>query len=62
MNVVIALLKIIDLILLRQIMQNIKENNLIKHQHHGAIKHKLTQTLVMDLHNAIMEQMKNNKE
>ena len=61
-NVVIAISKIVERVLLRQIMSHLEENALIKHSHHGAIKNKSTQTLVNDLHNALMETMNKNED
>ena len=61
-NVVIALSKIAERILLRQIMSHLEVNKLIKHHHHGAIKNKSTQSLVTDLHNGLMELMDKNQD
>ena len=45
-NIVAALSKIVEGVLLQQILNHLNENQLIGHQHHGSVKHKSTQTLV----------------
>ena len=56
-NVVPALTKVIEHILLHQIMDHLNRHNLIKHGHHGAIMGKSTQSLVAEVHDRLIENM-----
>ena len=61
-NVVAALSKIIERVMLAQIMQHLKDNDLIAPQHHGSVKGKSTQTLVTELHDLLMEDLETGQE
>ena len=56
-NVVPTISKVIERVYLKQILQHLDENELIGHQHHGAIRGKSTQTLVSELHDLLVEDM-----
>ena len=49
-NVVASLAKIIERVMLKQIMKHLEESKVIGHAHHGALRQKSTQTLVTELH------------
>ena len=54
-NVVAALSKVIERVMLQQILQHLKSNGLVGHQHHGAVKGMSTQTLVTELQDLLVE-------
>ena len=61
-NVVPAISKIIERVLLHQILDHLKENNLVPHGHHGALKGKSTQSLISEVHDILIENMANDEE
>ena len=61
-NVVCAISKIVERTLLGQMLKHIEDNNLISHAHHGSIRAKSTQTLITDLHDSLIEDLKNDKD
>ena len=54
-NVVSALSKVIERVLLKQILDHLESNHLIGQQHHGAVRGKSTQTLVSELQDLLVE-------
>ena len=56
-NVVPAISKILERVLLQQMLVHLEINKLVKHNHHGAIKGKSTQTIVIELYDKLMENM-----
>ena len=61
-NVIAALSKIIERVLLQQILEHLESNNLINAAHHGAVKGKSTQSLVNEVHYWLVETMTAEKE
>ena len=53
-NVVPALSKILERVLLAQMMNHMEVNNLISHAHHGAVKGKSTQTVVAEIYDRLL--------
>ena len=56
-NIVSAVSKIIEKTLLQQIMDHLKRYTLIPHSHHGSVNRKSTQTLIIELHDSLIEDM-----
>ena len=56
-NIVPALSKIIECVLMRQILKFLQENDLINHSHHGGLKSKSTQTLILEVHDGLVESL-----
>ena len=56
-NVVPALSKILEWVLLKQIINHLEVNQLISHAHHRAVKGKSTQTVVIELYDRLMENL-----
>ena len=54
-NVIQAIAKIIERVYLAQILKHLDQHNLIGHSHHGAVRHKSTQSLVNELHDTLLE-------
>ena len=54
-NVVAAISKIIERVYLKQILEHLSRNNLVGHSHHGALKFKLTQSLVTEVYDKLLE-------
>ena len=61
-NVIIALSKIMERVLLKQILTHLEDNNLVPTQHHGSIRGKSMQSLITELHNLLVEDRHLNKE
>ena len=61
-NLVVALSKVIERVLLGQILDHLDNNKLVPAQHHGSIRGKSTQTLVNELHDLLVEDLKDDKE
>ena len=61
-NVVAALSKVIERVLLHQILQHMDSNELIEAQQHGSMRGKSTQTMVTELHDLLVEDWTNKKE
>ena len=55
MNVIAAILKVIKRILLHQMLDYLDNNDVIHKSHHGAVKGRLTQTLVTEIHDWLLE-------
>ena len=58
-NIVSALSKVINLVFLRQILSHIQTNNLVSHSHHGGVRSKSTQTILTEVHDNLVESLKN---
>ena len=56
-NVVVAISKLVEKVLLRQILKHLKDNQLIHQSHHGSVRGKSTQILVVQLHDILMEDL-----
>ena len=54
-NLVNATSKVVEYVLLNQIIQHLQDNNLIGQVHHGSIKKKSTQTLVTEVYRQQLE-------
>ena len=54
--------KLVEKTLLKQILDHLKRNKLIPHPHHGAVENKSTQSLVLDLHDTLLEDYNNDTE
>ena len=61
-NIVAALSKVIKIVLLKQILDHLVNNNLVDAQHHGSVKHKSTQSLVTELHDLLVEECHSGRE
>ena len=61
-NVVPAISKVIERVLLHQILDHLKDNDLVPHGHHGALKGKSTQSLISEVHDILVENMANKEE
>ena len=61
-NVVAAIAKIIERILLKQLLNHLDVNDLIGHAHHGAVKNKSTQSVITELHDKLLEDMENDTD
>ena len=57
-NVVAALAKVIEHVLLGQILAHLSEHKLVGHEHHGAVRHKSTQSLVSELHDSLLQDLR----
>ena len=53
--------KIIERVLLGQILSHLEKHKLIGHGHHGAMKNKSTQTLVNELHDSLLQDLREGK-
>ena len=49
-NIVPALSKIIEKVLMRQMLAHLTDNNVISPNHHGSVPGRSTQMLILDLH------------
>ena len=56
-NVVPALSKILERVLLRQMINHMEINSLIDHSHHGAVRGKSTQTVIVELYDKLMQNL-----
>ena len=56
-NIVPAISKVVERCLLLQVVNYLKENNLIKHSHHGSVTSKSTQTLVQEIFDNVLESL-----
>ena len=56
-NVVGALSKIVEKIFLSQILGHLERNGVISHHHHGSVKGRSTQTLINELHDALVDNL-----
>ena len=61
-NILPALSKIAERVYLDQMSRHMEVNNFIGPNHHGAIKRKSTQTLILELHDKIIEDSTNGIE
>ena len=56
-NIVPALSKIVEHVLMRQILQFLQDKELINHSHHGGLKFKSTQTQILEVHDGLVESL-----
>ena len=61
-NVVNSLSKIIERVLLAQMLEHLSSNEVVGHQHHGAVKNRSTQTLITELYDELLENLNDDKE
>ena len=61
-NIVAALAKVTEKVLLSQIMEFLKDNNLISHIHHGSVQAKSTQTLVIEIYDQLIQNINNDQD
>ena len=61
-NIVPAISKIVEKVILKQMMKHLLDNNLIHPNHHGSVKNHSTQTLVLDLHDRLVEALETGEE
>ena len=61
-NIVPAVAKIIEKCLLKQMLKYLEDTKLIKHSHHGSVKTKSTQTLVLELQDKLVENLEKGDE
>ena len=61
-NVLSAISKVLEQVFLIQISAHIDQNNLIGPNHHGAVRHRSTQTLITDLHDQLLEETSKGNE
>ena len=61
-NIVSSVLRIVEQILLEQITDHLNKNNLILPQHHGGIKERSTQSIILKIHDHLMEIVIEDKE
>ena len=61
-NVVAAIAKIIERILLKQVLNHLEVNDLIGHSHHGTVRNKSTQSVITELHDKLLEDMENDTD
>ena len=59
MNVIPAISKVLERVLLAQILNHLEINNLIGYSHHGAIRNKSTQTMVNEIYDNLLENLNN---
>ena len=57
-NVVAAISKVIERILLGQILVHLRDHDLVGHAHHGAVRNKSTQSLVTELHDSLLDDLR----
>ena len=56
-NIVPTISKIVEKVLQNQMINHLDRHNLVNHRHHGALRGKLTQTLVAELYNKLLEKI-----
>ena len=56
-NVIPALSKVLECVLLAQMLEHLKVNQLIGHSHHGAVNGKSTQTMINELYNKLSQKI-----
>ena len=61
-NIVPALSKIIEKVLMRQMLSHLTDNNLISPNHHGSVPGHSTQMLILDLHNKLTQDLEDSKD
>ena len=61
-NLVNATSKVIERVLLAQIIQHLEVNKLIGHVHHGSVSQKSTQTLVTEVYSQLLENFENGED
>ena len=61
-NIVPAISKVVKKVILTQILKHLKDSNLIHQNHHGSVKNHLTHTLILELHNKLVESMETGQD
>ena len=61
-NIVPALSKIAEKVIMRQMLNHLTENDLIPANHHGSIAGRSTQSLVIDLHDKLIQDYEDSKD
>ena len=61
-NIVQAISKIIERVYLRQMLNHLDENNLVNHSHHGGMKGKSTQSILIEVHDNLVEALENGED
>ena len=61
-NLVPSISKIVEKVLMSQIIEHLQTNNLVNHSHHGSVAGRSTQTLLLDLHDKIVEDLEEDKD
>ena len=61
-NIFLALSKIVEKALLKQILKHLKDEDLIMRSHHGSVQGKSTQTIVTEIHYALLQDLIHDKD
>ena len=61
-NIIPALSKIIERVLLTQMMKHLQDNQIIKHSHHGGTQGKSTQSLIAEVYDNLLESLNNGQD
>ena len=61
-NVIGALSKIIERVILKQLIEHLDSNKIVSNQHHGAVKDMSTQTLISELHDRLVDSLTKQEE
>ena len=61
-NIVNTIAKVIERILLKQILEHLERNKLVGHIHHGSVSHKSTQTLVSEIYSQLLENFQKDED
>ena len=61
-NILSAISKLTEKVLLQQLLEHLRQNNLISHIHHGSVSHKSTQTLVSELYDQLVENLQSDND
>ena len=61
-NIVCAMSKIIERILMKQLAEHLENNEIISHSHHGSVRGKSTQTLLIEVYDKLLENLHNEKD
>ena len=61
-NLVCSLSKIIEKVLIKQLLQHLEDNKILSHSHHGAVRSKSTQTLVLSIYDKLLELVNQGQE
>ena len=56
-NVISTISKVIERVMLSQMLEYMNSNNMISHQHHGSVRAKSTQTMVTEIHDRLVKIM-----
>ena len=61
-NIVSSISKIVERVLLGQILEHLSRNKLVSHIHHGAVAGKSTQTLVSEIYDQLLENLNSEED